>query len=254
MLKLNKKRIHEMIPATITWTILLASLALSFVRPIWVIGFIIAFYLMWLFRILHFVILVNAAWRAHRHEIKMDWLEKVKKIAGWEKIYHYILFPTYMESLEVLEDTLKSVLKSDYPMNKLIVHVAGEERAKEHFLPIMETLKQKYSDKFFKLIFTLHPDGVAGEIKGKGANAHYAGLEAQKLIDQWGISYENVICSYFDSDTCVHPKYFANLAYKYLTTWRIRRTMHISRPWCTIIISGTRRPLRASPPLARCFG
>lgn len=225
MPKFTRKRLYEIIPAALIWSVLLTSIFLSFVRPLWVICFIIAFDLLWLFRITHFSLLLLFSWRNYIKTKKVDWLAQLKKIDGWQNIYHYILFPTYMEPLEVLDDTLTNVLKSDYPKEKMIVHVAGEERAKEFFVPKMQELKKKFEGKFFKLIFTIHPDNVVGEIKGKGANAHYAGLEAKKIIDnELKIPYENIICSYFDADTIAHPQYYAYLTYKYLTTEnRIRK-------------------------------
>jgi hypothetical protein len=54
-------------------------------------------------------------------------------------------------------------------------------------------------------------------MKGKGANAHWAGHQAHPIIEALGVPYEKIIVSYFDSDTVVHPKYFSHLQYKYMT-------------------------------------
>ena len=51
-----------------------------------------------------------------------------------------------------------------------------------------------------------------------GANtALLSSQSLELLIDELGIPYEDVVVSYFDSDTCVHEQYFAYLSYKYLT-------------------------------------
>ncbi len=215
----TKKRIHEIIPGAILWTVFIASLVLSFIRPLWVIFFIIAFDLLWLFRIVYFIILVIYSWRRFRQDNKVNWLQKLEKDQPkWTEIYHYILLPTAGEPFEVLDNTLKSLRESTYPKDKMIIHLAGEERCLDSFAPNEKLLKEKYEKIFYKLIFTVHPDGLPDEMKGKGANAHYAGHEGRKVIDQMGLSYENIMCSYFDSDTCVHPDYFSYLTYKYLTT------------------------------------
>jgi hypothetical protein len=52
---------------------------------------------------------------------------------------------------------------------------------------------------------------------GKGSNIAWAGHKVKALIDEKGIPYEDVIVSSFDVDTCVHPQYFAHLAWKYRT-------------------------------------
>jgi len=54
------------------------------------------------------------------------------------------------------------------------------------------------------------------EIPGKGSNLNYTGHQVQKVIDEMGIAYEDIIVSSFDVDTAVHPEYFACLTTKFL--------------------------------------
>jgi cellulose synthase/poly-beta-1,6-N-acetylglucosamine synthase-like glycosyltransferase len=214
----TKYRILEVIPGALVWTTFIAAIALSFLKPLWVVYFIIVFCVYWLFRAFYFIFYLIVSWRRFRRDTKIDWLAKLRKdISDWEKYYHLIFLPTYNEPIDVLKATFLSLLQSKYPKNKMIVVLAGEERAKDHFLKNSEIIKKEFGDKFFKLLITLHPDGVVGEIKAKGANAHYAGKKAKELIDELKIPYENIIVSYFDCDTCVHPQYFTCLTYKYAT-------------------------------------
>jgi len=212
-----KNRILEIIPGLLVWLTFILAVIFSFVKPIWVIGFIIAFDLFWLVRIIYFVVLVASSYKSYQRAVKIDWLEKVKEIKKWQDYYHIVYLPTYGESLKVLRSTLESLLKSNYPSEKMIVILGGEGRIKEDFLPKAEVIEKEYQDKFFKLKITLHPDGLEGEMKGKGANAHWMGQRSREMIDKLGFDYEKLIVSYFDSDTCVHPEYFSHLAYKYLT-------------------------------------
>ena len=215
----TEKRIYEIIPGAILWTVFISAFVFSFARPLWVIYFIIAYDLLWLIRITHFTILLNFSWRIHKKEVRTDWLGKMDyEKLPWEKIYHYVILPTAGEPFEVLDTTLSSIAGSSYPNEKIMIHLAGEERFKEGFRENVKQLTDKYSSVFYKIIATEHPMDVVGEMRGKGANAHYAGHEGQKIIDAMGIKHEDIMCSYFDSDTCVHEKYFANLTYKYLTT------------------------------------
>jgi len=94
----------------------------------------------------------------------------------------------------------------------MIVVVAFEERAGEEALSRAKILEELYANKFFAYLTTIHPEGMEGEAKVKGANASWAAEEARLFLDEKGIEYENVIVSTFDSDTCVHPQYFACLA------------------------------------------
>ncbi len=213
----SKYRLLEMIPGLLIWTTFLFSIIFSFWQPLWVIFFIIAFDLFWLFRILHFIFFVNLSFIKYKQVVKVDWFNKVTQINRWERIYHAIYLPTAGEPLDVLQGTFKSLLASQYPAQKMIVILGGEGRMAADFLPKAEVIQKEFSDKFYKIIITVHPDGLADEMKGKGANAHWMGQESQRVIDELNIPYENIIVSYFDCDTCVHPQYFSYLTHKFLT-------------------------------------
>ncbi len=219
---LNKKekqwyRFLEMIPGGLVWATFILAIVLSFIKPLWVIYFVIVFSLFWLFRVIYFIFYLIISWIKHKRAVNTDWMAKVREVPEWEKIYHMVFLPTYRESLDVLRSTLDSIVANSYPLDKFIIVLAGEERAKDDFLPKAEILRREYGDKFFKFLTTIHPDNVPGEVKGKGANANYAGRQAKKLVDDLEIPYENIIVSYFDCDTCAHPQYFSCVAYKYLT-------------------------------------
>jgi len=213
----TKIRIYEIIPGLLLWTALIGSIVLSFIKPLWVIYFIIVFDLYWLTKVIYFVFYMIHSVRKYKNDIKINWLEKTKSLKNWQRIHHIVFLPTAGESLDVLRGTLNSLLKSDYPKDKMMVVLAGEGRMKDDFLPKADVIKHEYSDKFYKLLITVHPDGLPDEIKGKGANAHYAGHKAKEMIDELDIPYKDIIVSYFDSDTCVHERYFSCLTYKYLT-------------------------------------
>jgi cellulose synthase/poly-beta-1,6-N-acetylglucosamine synthase-like glycosyltransferase len=214
----QRYRLYEILPGLTIWTVFLAIFLVSLLKPLWAIYFIILFDLWWLIRACYKLIFLFYSWHRYRKDIKIDWLAKLKtEIPNWQNIYHLIILPTYKEPLDVIEVSFESLANSHYPKDKFIVVLAGEERDKENFLGIAEKIKEKYSSIFFKLLTTLHPKNLPNEIPGKGSNSHWAGQEAKKLVDQLGLSYENVIVSCFDVDTCAHREYFAYLTYKYLT-------------------------------------
>lgn len=136
----------------------------------------------------------------------------------WEDLLHVVIIPTFTEPYAVLEMTLDAIAQSDIPKQQLWVVVAFEERAGEQGVQVRREVEERYHGAFGRFLTTLHPDGIAGELKGKSANATWAAREVQKLLDADGIPYERVIVSNFDSDTCVSPSYFSHLAYVYLTT------------------------------------
>ena len=95
--------------------------------------------------------------------------------------------------------------------------MAFEERAGDGALEKARILEEQFSSQFFAYLTTVHPDGLAGEARVKGANLNWAAKEAKLFLDEKNIKCENVLVSAFDCDSCVHPKYFSCLAYKFLT-------------------------------------
>lgn len=154
-----------------------------------------------------------------KNHLKIDWMEKVKKIKRWNDIYHLVVLPTYKEGIEVLEESLEALLNSYYPMEKIIVVLAIEERAGKDALNIAKIVEKKYGNKFFKFSISVHPKDIIGEIAGKGSNSAWAVKVAKtEIIDKLKIPYKNVIVSNFDIDTKVYPYYFGCLTWYYLTT------------------------------------
>ncbi|MFH0819181.1 MAG: glycosyltransferase family 2 protein [Patescibacteria group bacterium] len=213
----QKYRILEILPGFTVWFTLIAVFVLSFIEPLLMIYFIIAFDLYWLMRVFYFISYLGYSWYRYRKEDKINWLNKVKTINNWENIYHLIFLPTYGDDVSILETTFAALVKSDYPLQKFIIILAGEEREGQAFNNRAKKIQEKYSSYFYKFIITIHPKNQFGEVAGKGSNINYAGHLAQNYIDSLKIKYENVIVSAFDIDTCVSRQYFSYLTYKYLT-------------------------------------
>lgn len=135
----------------------------------------------------------------------------------WTRIIHLIVLPIYQENLDVIQASVESYARSNYDLSKIIVVLTNEERADKVFYENSLKMKEQFGAKFREFMVTLHPDGVVGEAKGKGANITHGARVAQKYLDEQGIAYENVIVSAFDSDTLVSSNYFAHLTYDFLT-------------------------------------
>jgi hypothetical protein len=218
MKETTKYRILEIIPGFLVWLTFISAVSLSFLNPLWAIYFIIAFDIYWLLRIFYMLIHLLTSWRRFRHDEKIDWLNQLEKLnIDYADYYHLIFLPTYREPLAVVKKPFDALGQSAYDLRKFIVVLAGEERDEKNFLEIAERIKNEYGQTFFKLLITVHPKDLPGEIIGKGSNSHYAGKEAQKVINELGLNYKQVIVSNFDIDTCVPPQYFAYLTHKFLT-------------------------------------
>jgi Glycosyl transferase family group 2 len=213
----QKIRILEIIPGALVWTTLIAAVILSFVRPLWVIYFIVVFDVYWLIRIAYFAIFLITSWRIYRRNIKIDWEKKLNECPDAAKLYHLVFLPTSTESYEVLKTTMEALAASAFSKTRMLVVLAGEERFKEMFLPKAERLLKEYDGVFKKIFVTLHTV-KPGELVGKSANLSSAAREVRPQLAAMGISDESIIVSSFDSDTVVHPQYFAHLTYTYCRT------------------------------------
>lgn len=212
-------RFFEIIPGVLIWSTLVGAIVLSAVRPLWALYLIILFDLYWLLRVAYFIFYLSLSWKRFSHDTKIDWLDKItKEQPDFDRLWHLVFLPTAREGIDVLRGTLKGLANTNYPKEKFIVVLAGEQRYEEQFSRIATILKEEFRGVFGEFLVTLHPANLPGEIPSKGSNLYFAGHEAKKYIDERKIVYEDVIVSAFDSDTITHPQYFAYLAYKYLTT------------------------------------
>jgi cellulose synthase/poly-beta-1,6-N-acetylglucosamine synthase-like glycosyltransferase len=209
-------RLFEILPGFLAWGTLIGLFVLSIYLPIWAAVFIIVFDLYWLFKTVHLTIYHFYNWRRMKFNIRKDWAELLSKTKH-EHIYHLILLPFFNESREVIEETIKALVNSEYDKDKFLLVIAAEERAEPEFHALAEELKSKYKDSFGEVIVTIHPKDIPGEIAGKGPNITHASEEARKrILDARQIPYEDVLVSAFDIDTIVGPKYFACLTWHFL--------------------------------------
>ena len=213
-----KYRILEIIPGSLIWITLILAVSLSFLKPLWMVYFVIIFDFYWMTKVVYMSVYLISAFKRYKHDIKINWLAKCEEKERFDNIYHLIFLPNYNESWEVVKTTFDSLIKINYPLDKMIIVFAAEERTKEISLTNAERAKKEYGDKFFKFFINLHPNDIPGELAGKGANVTHAGRKVKaEIIDPLEIPYQNIIVSTFDVDTCVHPEYFSYLTYKYLT-------------------------------------
>lgn len=213
-------RLLEILPGTLSWLTILAVIFLSWQRPVWIAVFIICFDIYWLLKTVFLSFHQQASFKKIKANLKIDWLRKLDEspVQNWRDIYHLVILPMYKEGIEVVQPTVEALANSRYPLDRLIVILAIEERVGEPAQKIAKQIKEEFGNKFFRFLITTHPDNIDGELAGKGSNETWAGRMAKKeIIDALKIPYENIVVSSFDIDTQVYPQYFACLTYHYLT-------------------------------------
>lgn len=212
----RKYRLLEMIPGTVVWVTLIVVLGLSFLNPVFMIYVAIVFDFYWLLRVWYFLIYLVISWKRFRHEATIDWMQRVQQHDSWQDVHHLIFLPTVDEDLAVLRHTFDGLKQSSYPLKKMVVVLAGEERQKALFERNAAAITAEYGGLFYELLVTVHPQDIPGEVAAKSANLHWAGRRAVEFVDEQGWNYDQVIVSAFDIDTYVHREYFSYLTNRYL--------------------------------------
>lgn len=251
------RRILEIIPGLLAWSLLIGPFILAPFYPALVAYFILAFSFYWFVKALNMMRNLSRSYPRLKRNMKIDWLErcdlaikdpeglhtKLKQIykrthrrtdlhnyeeinnlkghfdliKDWHDVYQVAIIANYLESYDILEPTFDALVESNYPNDKIIVVLAGEERSEKDFLERKKQVQERYGDKFNALIFNLHTV-KEGEIKGKGSNLYVAGKALWKFLqdERPEISPENILVTTLDSDHIIHREYFSRLTYKFV--------------------------------------
>ena len=216
-------RAFEILPAVLSLGTLGAFIFLAYTKPVWAAYLTIIFAAYWFFMTAYLSSHLRYTFKRMRHNLSVNWRAKLHDIPetparAESHFIHLVMLPFYDEPYEVLEESVRSYLNAEWDAKSIAVVVASEARAGETARLIAEKLKENYGDQFLEILVTTHPEGLSGDIPGKGSNLSYAVEEARKgILDKRGIPYEHVIVSAFDSDTVVYPQYFACLTYHVMT-------------------------------------
>ncbi len=212
-------RFWEMFPGLLVWGTFSLALLLSFVKPLWVIVFIIVFDLLWLFRVIYFNLFVVISWVRYTRANKIDWQQKLSSVPGSDHVRHLVLLPTYQESYEIVRCTLRSLKENATPNDRLWVVLGGEEGDREAFEKIVHRATREFGFVFGFFGTTIHPRGLPEEIPGKGSNLHWMGTQLVSTLAQRfpEVVDTDIVVSAFDIDTIAHPQYFSHLTYLYCT-------------------------------------
>lgn len=212
------QRVLEILPGFFSWSLILFPLWGSFLWPIGVAYFIIAFDIYWLYKSVSLASLALLSHYRIKAAEKYDWMGDVKGFADWKDVYHVIVIPTYKEPGTTIARTLKALEKQTLGGKRLIPVVAFEERAGEEInKPRAEMLRKRFGKSFEKLIFSYHPGNLEGEVVGKSSNAAWAAktfLKEMKKQPKWQL--EKMTITSLDCDVLLHPNHMAALTYKFL--------------------------------------
>lgn len=245
-------RFFEMFPALASYLTILLPILLSLIDPLLGAVFVIVYIIIWFVKAMAMSVRSIQGYRTLERAKRVRWRERLddlenpaKTLEDWDiarqaewksevhhhnlqrivategvkrpsELYNAIIIATYNESRDVLEPTIQSILESEYDMKHVILTIAYEERGGEAIKETVRALQKKYSSHFFEMYLIKHPDGLPGEVIGKGGNITFAGRELHQRLLKKGIEPENVIVTTLDSDNRPHPTYFAYMTYEYI--------------------------------------
>jgi len=230
-------RLLEIFPAFLSWSTLLILLALSYFTPIFVAFFIIAFDVYWLLLVFYLAIHLLVSYYKMQKAKRTDWKKKCDSLEesvgrdnktentllkykfSYKDIYQLVVLPTYNEGIEIIRSSIMSIANDPYPKDKMVLVLAVEERGGESAIKNANLVQEEFASVFRDFRIVVHPDGIEGELKGKGANQAWAAqVIKRELIDEESWDYDKILVSIFDIDTIIRPGYFHNLTYIFLTT------------------------------------
>ena len=248
-------RFFEILPAVLSYIILVAPILLSLIDPLWGALFVVLFIITWFVKAIGISFRTLQGYGRMERSKTVDWrrrlddlenpeaaferfkekkprgigeqehFRKLKAFAASEsslkpsQFYNAVIVATYNESREVLEPTIKTLIESNYDVKHNMIFILGyEERGGPEVEARAKQLVEEYRDQFFHAEAIKHPDGLPGEVKAKGANITFAGFRLKEYIKEAKIDPNKVIVTTLDSDNRPHRNYFAGLTYTYLTT------------------------------------
>ena len=158
--------------------------------------------------------------------------EARQKFLKPSEMYQAVIMAAYNEGIETMKPSIEAVKNSTFPSKRIIFVLGYEERGGEEIEKTAKELKNLFKDDFKDFLLVKHPDGLKGEIKGKGPNLCYAGEALSKYIVQKHINRERVMVTTIDSDNQMSPKYLDALAYEFCVRDNVERQHRSYQPIC----------------------
>jgi len=187
-------------------------------------------------------------------KVLQDEIDKQSPYSSPSNIWQFPIFSLYNESADVLTRSLESIYKSGYPLERLVVFVTQEARmgeewtqkirdeiakltwvethnvseadleivyAKNHATSQYENPKMadiSISSKKLTVLFTQHPDGLVGEVKGKASNEDWAARQISLFCKAQKIDTNTGLVTSLDADSKVGVDFFQKLSFRFCVT------------------------------------
>ncbi|HLZ31339.1 MAG TPA: hypothetical protein VKV73_28820 [Chloroflexota bacterium] len=234
------RRILEVLPPVIAWTVITAPVWAAIVAPHVLGYFLVAFSAYWLWRSLEFTAGLLIGLRRLHVAQRRDWLSAGRGLMGFEQLHHLVLVPTYTESDEILSATLECLARQTLPASRIAVVLAFEQR--DSMGPARAArLTHRFADRFGRWLVTVHPD-LPGEVKGKSSNLAWAARRVDaELIATGRLNAKDLLVTVCDADSQLDRQYLAALGHQVLSD--PDGQLHLYQPAILFYANHARLPL-----------
>ena len=242
-------RFFEILPGSLSWTLLFLPVALSYVNVTIknttinvAVFFVLLYLLIYFVRSVGYTLRALGGYRAMKRQLKLDWpglladleagsvakttierpqwhfdnLARVQSFADPirpSEVLHAVIIATVNETREVLEPTIQAVIGSEYDCKRVILVFAYEGRAGKPTRERVAELIDVYKDNFYDALAFEHPANIPGEIIGKGGNVTFAGRGLQTYLEKRKINPATVLVTTLDADNRPDKRYLPALSY-----------------------------------------
>lgn len=212
----QSERFFEILIPLTTWAIITLPLWLSPFHPALVAYFILTFDVYFFYKSLTTTIYSTWSYLKLKRLSTIDWKMEAEKLPGYARVHHVILIANYKETVEKVRKTLEYIAKQDFPLKRIHIYFAVEEREGSDAHDRVQILIKEFEHTFGSIGATFHPD-IDGEVKGKASNSAWAAKQVSRDIRQMKIDPDFVTITSCDADSLLPPKYYSYLTHAFLT-------------------------------------
>ncbi|CAF1157110.1 unnamed protein product [Rotaria sp. Silwood1] len=132
-----------------------------------------------------------------------------------ERIRHIVAISCYKEPIELIATSIQS-LANQTEVHRITMVISFEQKTPDNEEKCKYLQNKFRDDGFERIIFTIHPYGVANEIPGKCSNSNYGLRMAVSQMNVADDDMKNILVTTCDADSKFPPEYIASLTWKYL--------------------------------------
>ena len=245
-------RFFEMLPALLSYSLLLIPIVLSFFNPSWTAYFLLTYVLIWVFKAIALSSRLFQGYNKMKQARRLDWcgmlkdlvapsealrrkrapvnsfhgyhykaLEALKDGGGLDispdQIVHAVIIATYNEPPDIINPTIEYVANnSGVNQDNTALFIAYEQRGGPQKAKQTRKSLERYKHHFMHTEAVEHVLDTSNEIPGKGSNATHTGLRVKAWAEERGLNPSHVLVTVLDADNRADENYFACLTYTYL--------------------------------------